>query len=280
MSKTIKNKNPKKVKRIVQEPLLEDDQKNRAKALRLFGLLSLWDEIDRGPWLCQLLDAEESERSRRSLERRIQSAKLGRFKPMGDFEWSWPKKIDRDLVEEVLEMRFMDECANVVLVGPNGVGKTMISKTLGHKAVLGGKTVRFTTVSEMLTDLGSCDSTSALARKLKVYTRPDLLVIDEVGYLSSTARHADLLFDVVNRRYQQKPIVLTTNKPFAEWNEMFPNSGCVVTLIDRLIHKAEIIQIDGDSYRLKEAKERQAQGTARRKKKGKKTNAKSIAKGK
>ena len=275
MSKAIKKKTP--TKRIIQNKGAEEEQRQRAKALRFFGLLSHWDEFNRDPWLNQLLSVEEVERSRRSLERRIKSAKLGQFKPMGDFEWGWPKKIDRDLVEEVLEMRFMEECANVVLVGPNGVGKTMISKTLGHKVVLSGHTVRFTTVSEMLTDLGSCDSTSALARKLKVYTRPDLLVIDEVGYLSSTARHADLLFDVVNRRYQKKPIVLTTNKPFAEWNEMFPNSGCVVTLIDRLIHRAEIIQIDGDSYRLKEAKERQAVGAARRKKKETKRNAKATA---
>ena len=209
----------------------------------------------------------ENERGKRSLERRINNAKLGKFTPMGDFEWGWPESVDRQLIEETLDLRFIEECTNIVLLGPNGVGKTMIAKSLAHKAVLAGHTVRFVTVSDLLRDLGVCETAAALTRKLRTYTRPDLLVIDEIGYLSSTARYADLLFDVVNRRYQEKPIVLTTNKPFSEWDEVFPNAGCVVTLVDRLIHKAEIIQIEGESYRLKEAQEHQAKSAARRKRK-------------
>ena len=240
----------------------------------LHGLLADWEEFDEGPWLEQLLRSEEGERGKRSLERRITNAKLGQFKPMGDFNWGWPESIDRELIEEILSLRFIEECANVVLLGPNGVGKTMIAKGLAHKAVLTGHTVRFTTASLLLNELGACETAATLARKLRTYTRPDLLVIDEIGYLSSTARHADLLFDVINRRYQEKPIVLTTNKPFSEWNEVFPNAGCVVTLVDRLIHKAEILQIEGESYRLKEAQEHQARSAARRKKKGKNSDAK------
>jgi len=238
--------------------------------LGLHGLLAHWDEFDRDPWLEQLLSVEEAERATRSLERRITNAKLGKFKPMGDFDWGWPDKIDRELVEEVLDLRFLEECANVVLLGPNGVGKTMIAKSLAHKAVLAGHTVRFAGASLLLNDLASCETAPSLTRKLRAYTRPELLVIDEIGYLASTARQADLLFDVVNRRYQEKSIILTTNKPFSEWNEVFPNAGCVVTLVDRLVHKAEIIQIEGESYRLKEARERQEKGAARRRSKSKK----------
>src|SRR5207344_2304949 len=126
--------------------------------------------------------------------------------------------------------------------GPNGLGKSMLLKNLAHQAVLHGATSRFTLASDMLHDLAAQDSTTALARRLRRYTSPTLLAIDEVGYLSYDARYADLLFEVVTRRYeQQRSIVLTTNKPFGEWNQVFPNAACVVTLIDRLLHRAEII---------------------------------------
>ena len=108
----------------------------------------------------------------------------------------------------------------------------------------------------MLHDLAAQDSSIALARRLRRYTSPTILAIDEVGYLSYDARYADLLFEVVTRRYQNRLILLTTNKAFGEWNQVFPNAACVVALIDRLLHRAEIVALEGKSYRLKEAKER------------------------
>jgi len=228
----------------------------RAQQLGLWGLVANWDEVADFEWLEKVIEYEEAERGRRSLERRIRNAKLGRFKPMADFDWAWPKEINREAVDEVLDLGFAAEAANVVIVGPNGVGKTMIAKNVAHRAILRGYTARCVNASDLLNDLGAQESASALLRRLRHYSRPHVLVVDEVGYLSSSAEHADLLFEVINRRYQEKPIVLTTNKPFAEWNEVFENSGCVVTLIDRLVHKSEVLTINGESYRLKEAKER------------------------
>jgi DNA replication protein DnaC len=147
----------------------------------------------------------------------------------------------------------------VVLVGPNGIGKTMISQNLGHQGILRGYTVKFTTASAMLNDLASQDGAKGLQLAIRRYCRPQILVLDEVGYLSYDNRHADLLFEIVTRRYGQKPIVVTTNKAFGEWNEVFPNAACVVTLVDRLVHASEVVKIDGESYRRKEAKERAEQ---------------------
>ena len=127
-------------------------------------------------------------------------------------------------------------------------------------------TARFTTASELLNDLAARDSASALERRLRHYCRSQLLVIDELGYLSTSADHADLLFELITRRYQQeKVIVLTTNKSFGEWNEVFPNSGVVVTLVDRLVHRCEVVEIEADSYRLKESEERKRDREAERK---------------
>ena len=225
---------------------------DRLRGLGLYGLLNQVDEIFEEDWLPRLLDIEEAERRRRSLERRLKNARIGRFKSMADFDWKWPKMIDRQLSDELFAFDFVEEAANVVLLGPNGVGKTMIAKNLAHQAILRGFTARFTTASDMLHDLAAQDSDASLARRLRRYTQPQVLAIDEVGYLAYDTRYADLLFEVITRRYQLRSIVLTTNKPFGEWNDVFPNAACVVTLIDRLVHKAEIVSIKGDSYRLKD----------------------------
>jgi DNA replication protein DnaC len=206
---------------------------------------------------------ELSERARRGLERRMSDARLGRFKPMADFDWSWPKKIDRDLIEQALSLAFITERRNVALVASNGLGKTMIAKNIAHAAVLAGHTVLFRTASELLTDL-SCDSPQRRRSRLAFYARPDLLCVDEVGYLSYDDRAADLLFEVVTRRYENRSILVATNLAFRDWTTIFPNATCLMTLLDRLLHHADVAVMEGDSYRAFEGtKERE---TRRRRK--------------
>lgn len=239
--------------------------RERLRRLGFYGLLAQAETVVQEPWLARLLDIEESERARRSLKRRLDNARLGAFKPLADFDWSWPTKHDRSAIEELFSLAFMQEAANVILIGPNGLGKTMLLKNLAHQAILHGKSARFTLASDMLHDLAAQDSSTSLARRLARYTRPALLSIDELGYLSYDSRYADLLFEVVTRRYEERrPIALTTNKPFGEWNQVFPNAACVVTLVDRLLHRAEIVTLEGKSYRLKEAQERAARKTKAR----------------
>lgn len=215
-----------------------------------------------------MLAIEERERQKRGLERRLRNARVGVFKPMVDFDWHWPKKMDREAIDELFTLGFLKTGHNTVLVGPNGVGKTMILKNVAHQALVRGHTVRFATASDMLSDLAAQESSSALARRLRRYIVPQLLCVDEVGYLSYDSRYADLLFEVVTRRYDaHKPLLLSTNKAFAEWTEVFPHAACVVTLVDRLIHRAEVIEVEAESYRLKEAKELNAARSKRRTKK-------------
>ncbi len=230
----------------------------RAQKLGLYGLLRDWNVLCSEPWLVPLIEREEQERHLRSLERRIRNSKVGRFKPMADFDHRWPKKLDREQIADLFTFTWVDQAHNVILVGPNGVGKSMIAQNLTYEAIRRGATALFVSASELLNDLAAQEGASSLQRRLRRYSRPQLLTIDELGYLSYDNRHADLLFEVVTRRYGEKSLLITTNKPFAEWNEVFPSATCVVTLVDRLVHHAEIVQIDGDSYRLKEAKEEAA----------------------
>lgn len=239
---------------------------DRAKALNLHGLLAHWPQAAAADWLPSLLDWEEQERSRRSLERRLGAAHIGRFKPICDFDWTWPKRCDRAAIEALMSLDFLKEATNPILVGPNGVGKSTLAKNIAYQALVQGHTVLFTSAGQLLGDLSALDSDSALRRRLRHYSGPRLLCIDEIGYLSYSNRHADLLFELVSRRYEQKSTLVTTNRPFAEWREVFPNATCVVSLVDRLVHNSEVLAIEGDSYRLKEARERaERSGRQRRK---------------
>ena len=244
-----------------------DDLLQRIQALKLYGIENNWEEIKQTDWIKQIIIWEEQARSQRSLERRLRQARTGKFKSLADFDWSWPKQCDRGAIEECMCCDFIDASRNIILCGPNGVGKSTIACNIAHQAVLQGHTVLFVTAGQMLNELAAQDGDNALRRRIKYYTQPSLLVVDEVGYLSYSNRHADLLFEVISRRYQQKPTLITTNKPFSEWGEIFPNASCVVSLIDRLVHRSEIINIDADSYRLKEAKEESKKRKAGRSKK-------------
>jgi DNA replication protein DnaC len=205
-----------------------------------------------------LVESEQQERTRRSLERRLARSRIGRFTPMSDFDWAWPKRIDRAAVEAALRLEFLADARNVVLVAAQGLGKTMIAQNIAHAAVLAGTHVLFTTAAQLLLDLGGQESTRGLARRLHHYATRGLLLVDEIGYLSYDARAADLLFQVVSGRYEKRGLVLTTNLPFSEWPTIFPNAATATALIDRLVHHAEILTIEGDSYRRRvaEAKRR------------------------
>ena len=211
----------------------------------------------------RIAELENTDRSRRSLERRLLRSRIGRFKPVSDFDWSWPTRVDRAAIEAALKLAFIEQARNLVLVAPQGLGKTMLAKNIAHAAITGGHSVLVVTASQMLLDLAGQDSARALDRRLRHYTRPALLVIDEIGYLSYDNRNADLLFQIVSRRYEHKSLVLTTNLPFAEWPSIFPNAACATALIDRVVHHADVIAIEGDSYRRRDAE------TAKRSRKGK-----------
>jgi DNA replication protein DnaC len=207
--------------------------------------------------IAAIVRAELTDRQERTTARRLKESKIGRFKPLTEFDWSWPKRIDRDAVERLLTLDFMADNANVILAGPQGIGKTMIGKNVALAAVMAGQTALVTTASQLVIDLAQQDSSRSLQSRLRTYLRPDLLVIDEVGYLSFDSRAADVLFEVVSRRYESGSILMTTNLAFKDWPTIFPGATCVTAMIDRLTHHAEIIAIEGESYRCRESKERQ-----------------------
>jgi len=210
----------------------------------------------------ELSQIESQERARLSLEHRLRFSGIGRFKPVADFDWNWPKKIERDVIERALTLDFIQEHRNLILLGRNGLGKTMIAKNIAYGAVMAGYSVLFRTAAKLIEDL-QCDSPQLRRRRIQAYARPHLLCIDELAYLSYDDNAADLLYEVINRRYEERSVVITTNRAFKEWNQVFPNATCIATLLDRLTHHADATVIEGESYRVHESEQEAA---ARRKK--------------
>lgn len=243
--------------------------------LQQIGLRALSTQVDdfiahavKARWsphqiLEQLAQAEIHERCRRSLETRLQLSGVKKFKPIADFDWAWPAKIDRDVIERALALDFLGEARNLVLVGANGLGKTMIAQNICHTAVMAGHSVLFRSAAALLEELQR-QTPEGRRRRLRAYANAGLVCIDEVGYLSFDDKAADLLYEVINRRYERKPVIVTTNRSFKEWNEVFPNATCIVTMLDRLLHHADVTVIEGESYRVRESEKETA---ARRRKK-------------
>jgi len=238
---------------------METNLANDLMNLRLFYLLENFDSFTRSTegesaagLLRKMVTLELVEKNRRSVERRLRDARLGRFKRMEHFDWNWPKQYDRERLAEILDGDMVKRSKNLILLGPRGVGKTMIAKNLVNRALDQGYRGRFITAAKLVADLLAADH--RLESRLRYYTNLDLLAIDEVGYLSFEPRAADLLFEVVSRRYEQAPIILTTNLAFKDWPSIFPGVACVSALVDRLIHHCDILPIQGESYRQKESK--------------------------
>ena len=212
---------------------------------------------------------ESEDKAQRSLERRLKRSRIGRFKPMADFDWTWPKHIDRALIDSALDLEFLTEGRNFILMGPNGIGKTMVLKNIAHNAVLAGHSVLVRTAAELLDEL-DCDSPDLRRRRLRKYIRPRLLCVDELGYLSYDDHAADLLYHVVNPRYEaRRSIVLTSNLAFKDWNTVFPNAPCITTLLDRLTHHADVTVMQGPSFRARESEVENAERRKKRRKNSK-----------
>lgn len=195
-------------------------------------------------FLAHIARLENVERSRRSTERRLREAHIGKFKPLDQFDWRWPEKIDKSRIERIMQLDFIKEFSNLIIAGPQGLGKTMLARNIAWKAVMSGYSVRFTTTARMVGDLGSVKEGMLLERRMARYTKPQLLILDEVGYLSFDCQAADLLFEVVSRRYETGSIVMTTNIAFKEWDKIFPGAACLTAMIDRLTHHCDIIKLD------------------------------------
>jgi len=204
-------------------------------------------------YLARLVEAEADLRRDRSVARRVRMARFPVIKTLDEFQWSWPKKLNRLQIQNLFSFSFIEENANVILLGPVGVGKTHLSIALGHAACLAGHSVLFASAIDIVNTLAAARNTGRLKDELKKYLRPNVLLVDELGYLPIDKTGADLLFQVISQRYERGSIILTTNKPFKNWPEIFNNDSTLASaVLDRLLHHAEPIIIAGKSYRMKD----------------------------
>ena len=205
--------------------------------------------------VCELLVAAEArERARRNLDRRARCAALGTMASIDAFDWKWPTSIDKDLVDKLLTLTFVDDGHNVLLRGPSGLGKTTIAKNLGLLALQRGRHVRFSTIAAMLTDIGKQDGFLAMERRMKRYTQPHLLILDELGYVPHGARGADHLFNIISQRHEPRSAtIITTNLAYKKWGEVFDGAASINAAVDRFAQHCLIIDIDGESYRQRQA---------------------------
>jgi DNA replication protein DnaC len=200
-----------------------------------------------------LLDHLMREELRVQLEHRaalaVKRSGLFPLTTLDTFDFAYPRSIDRDLVMRAASLDFIREKTNCVFVGPSGVGKTHLANAIAHLACLRGFRVRFTTAADLVNNLVAASARNTLHRRLTAWATPDVLLVDELGYLNFDARGADLLYQVFNRRYQRASTVVTTNLPFKEWGKLFHNSAAASAIADRLVHKGLLVRITGKSRR-------------------------------
>ena len=209
-----------------------------------------WDHVE---YLRRLIEGQYTERRQRTIERRVKAARFPVLKTFDQFQWDWPKKINRLQVQNLFRLGFVAEKANVVLLGTVGVGKTHLATALGYAACQEGHSVLFVDAISVINDLAAAQKRGLLKRQLRRYLGPDVLILDEIGYLPIDQHGADLLFQVISQRYEHGSLIVTTNKPFKQWASIFSNDGTIASaVLDRLLHHAETVVIEGSSYRMKD----------------------------
>jgi len=204
-------------------------------------------------YLAQLVEGEFTMREMRSIERRIRNARFPVRKTLDDFQWSWPKKINRLQIQNLFRLDFIATCTNVVMIGNVGLGKTHLSIALGHAACTGGHSVLFTTAVDVINTLAAAQSAGQLKREIRRYLKPAVLIVDELGYLPIDKHGADLLFQIISERYERAPIVITTNRAYKHWAQIFNNDSTLTSaILDRVMHHVDTVVIEGKSFRMKD----------------------------
>jgi DNA replication protein DnaC len=218
------------------------------------GILS---EIDGGrvaatDAISRLLTAQITLRNNRRLQAAMRSSRLPAVKTLESFDFSFQPSIKREQIESLHELNFIDRKENVVLLGPPGVGKTHLAISLAITAAQRGRRVYYGTLVDLITSLEEAQAAGRLARRLAVLTHPSLLVVDEIGYLPISHSGAVLFFQLMNRRYERASTVLTSNKGFEEWGEILGDEVMAAALIDRVLHHCHLVNVRGNSYRMRE----------------------------
>ena len=209
-----------------------------------------WSHVE---FIARLLEGETHLRLDRATERRLQAAHFPVVKTLEQFDWSWPKAINRPQIQNLFRLHFVTQKANVVFLGGVGLGKSHLAVALGYQACLQGHRTLFTSAADIINTLSAAQAAHHLKTELRRYLTPTLLIIDEVGFMPIDKHGADLIFQVISQRYEQGAIVLTTNKAFKTWPAIFNNDSVVTSaILDRLLHHAETVPIEGKSYRMKD----------------------------
>jgi len=209
-----------------------------------------WTPLD---FLGRLAEGETLRRKDRATQRRLQAARFPVVKTLEQFNWTWPKKINRAHVQNLFRLSFLKEKANVIFMGGAGLGKTHLATALAHQGCLAGHTVLFTTAIDIVNTLAAAQSTQRLKAELKKYLSPSIVLVDELGYLPIDKTGADLLFQVFSQRYETGSTIVTTNQAYKNWAKVFNNDATLTSaVLDRLLHHAETVTIEGRSYRMKD----------------------------
>jgi len=209
-----------------------------------------WTQLD---FLSRLAEGETLRRKDRATQRRIQAARFPIIKTLEDFNWTWPKKINRPQVQNLFRLSFLKDRTNVIFMGGVGLGKTHLATALAYEGCLGGHTTLFTTAIDIVNTLAAAQATNRLKSELKKYLSPAILLVDELGYLPIDKTGADLLFQVLSQRYETGSTIVTTNQAYKNWAKMFNNDATLTSaVLDRLLHHAETITLEGKSYRMKD----------------------------
>lgn len=203
--------------------------------------------------LMRLIEGEAALRKDRSVERRIRLARFPVRKTLDQFDWAWPRKINRLQIQNLFRLQFLEEAANVVLIGGVGLGKSHLAIALGYTACQHGHSVLFASAIDIVNTLTAAQASGRLKSELNRYVRPRLLLIDELGYLPIDKSGADLLFQIISQRYECGSLVITTNRVYKKWPEIFNNDSTLTSaVLDRLLHHAETVTIEGRSFRMKD----------------------------